>query len=417
MSGGSTRAWRLAGAALFVLGAVGCGGGGGGGSLGSSSGMGSSGTGTTTPTNNVVSVAVSAGPEGDSINTLFTSVAVCVPGTSTCQTIDNIQVDTGSFGLRLLSPVLTLNLPVTTLPSGGSLVECTEFVDGYSWGPVALVDVQIAGETASSVPVQLIGDSRYPSAPADCSSGAPGSEDTVASFGANGILGIGPFAQDCGDFCTQDIPEPAIYYSCSSASVCQSTIVAAASQVQNPVTLFAMDNNGAIIDLPSVGADGAANVSGSLIFGIDTQSNNQSGSQTVVPVATSGADAGLLTTLFNGQTLSASFIDSGSNAMFFEDSSIAPCASANFSNFYCPSSPVMLSAALQLAGSSTATESFTVSSAETLNSTFYAFPELAGSNPTPGSFDWGLPFFFGRRVAVAIQGYTTSAGAGPYIAF
>jgi hypothetical protein len=33
------------------------------------------------------------------------------------------------------------------------------------------------------------------------------------------------------------------------------------------------------------------------------------------------------------------------------------------------------------------------------------------------SFDWGLPFFYGRRVATAIQGYSTSAGTGPYIAF
>jgi len=28
-----------------------------------------------------------------------------------------------------------------------------------------------------------------------------------------------------------------------------------------------------------------------------------------------------------------------------------------------------------------------------------------------------LPFFYGRRVAVAIQGYTTSVGAGPYVAY
>jgi len=35
-------------------------------------------------------------------NMLQTSVTICVPGTSTCQTIDNIQVDTGSQGLRIL---------------------------------------------------------------------------------------------------------------------------------------------------------------------------------------------------------------------------------------------------------------------------------------------------------------------------
>jgi len=34
-----------------------------------------------------------------------------------------------------------------------------------------------------------------------------------------------------------------------------------------------------------------------------------------------------------------------------------------------------------------------------------------------GNFDWGLPFFYNRRVATAITGFTTSAGTGPYIAF
>ncbi len=138
-----------------------------------------------------------------SINVLYTTVTVCLPGTSTCQTIDNIQVDTGSYGLRILAPVLTqtMTFPVLTLGNGSALLECTSFVDGYSWGPVTLADVQVAGETASSVPVQIIGDSRYPSVPTDCSNSAPMAEDTVATFGANGLLGIGPFPQDCGDFC------------------------------------------------------------------------------------------------------------------------------------------------------------------------------------------------------------------------
>jgi hypothetical protein len=401
------RALRFAWLYLACLCAVSCGGGGN--SLGGSGGS-------TTPTNNVVSVTVSGGPENDSLNTLYTTVTVCIPGTSNCQTIDNIQVDTGSFGLRLLAPALMLSLPVAAASTGSALVECTEFIDGYSWGPVALVDVQIAGESASSVPVQLIGDARYPSVPTDCSSGAPESENTVATFGANGILGIGPFAQDCGSFCAADIPEPIMYYSCSTASACVGTTVAVASQVQNPVPLFATDNNGTIITLPMVATDGAANVGGSLIFGIDTQSNNQSGSQTVVPVATSGTYVGLLTTIFNGQTLPASFIDSGSNAIYFDDSNITQCSSSGFAGFYCPSSTVTLTAALQLSGA-TATESFSISNAEMLSAAFMAFPDLGGTNPTPQSFDWGLPFFYGRRVATAIQGYATSAGTGPYVAF
>jgi hypothetical protein len=54
-----------------------------------------------------------------------------------------------------------------------------------------------------------------------------------------------------------------------------------------------------------------------------------------------------------------------------------------------------------------------------LNNNFDAYPELAGTLPAgnAGSFDFGLPFFFGKRVAVVVQGATTTVGTGPYIAF
>jgi hypothetical protein len=264
--------------------------------------------------------------------------------------------------------------------------------------------------------VQIIGDSRYPSVPADCSGSAPTEEDTVATFGANGILGIGPFPSDCGEFCTESVPEPAIYYACSTESACMATTVPEASQVPNPVTLFATDNNGSIITLPSVPSAGTTTLTGSLIFGIDTESNNASGTETVVPIATSGAEAGFITTVFNGTTYPESFIDSGSNGYFFADSSLTPCTGAGFADFYCPSSSTSLSGELQLSSGTSAVD-FDVASAQQINATFFVYPGLGGTNPQPDSFDWGLPFFFGRRVATAIDGYTTSAGNGPYIAY
>ncbi len=101
-----------------------CGGGGSGASL--SPGIGG-GTPPPTPTaDNVVSVVVDAGPSNANVNTLFTSVTVCVPGSTTnCQTIDHIQVDTASFGLRILSAALTLSLPVQPAQNGNALLECT----------------------------------------------------------------------------------------------------------------------------------------------------------------------------------------------------------------------------------------------------------------------------------------------------
>ncbi len=423
---GPIRPVRSALWAALCLSAISCGGGGD--TVAPSGGGSSSGGGSTTPTSNVVSVVVDAGPTLNSadVNTLFTTVTLCVPGSTTnCQTIDHIQVDTGSYGLRILSPVLTLVLPVQTLSTGASLLECTAFVDGYSWGPVALADVQVSGESASSLPIQVIGDPNFSSVPDDCSSVGP-AEDTVAAFGANGILGIGVFAQDCGPNCVSTA-EPQTYYACTSSTVCQATTVSLANQVPNPITFFTTDNNGVIIQLPSVAANGAATVTGSMIFGIDTQSNNKSGNQSVLTLVGSsgnpGQVPGTFTTMFDGQSLTESFLDTGSNGLYFDDSSIAPCTETNFTDFYCPASTQNLTATLQGQNAVSASASFSVANAETLGAddvSLIAFPTLAGPYPTAAdtdSFDWGLPFYYGRTVYTAIEDATTSVGTGPYVAF
>ena len=46
-----------------------------------------------------------------------------------------------------------------------------------------------------------------------------------------------------------------------------------AQQVVNPVTKFAVNNNGVIVQLPPV-TTSAASATGTLVFGIGTQSNN-----------------------------------------------------------------------------------------------------------------------------------------------
>jgi hypothetical protein len=49
----------------------------------------------------------------------------------------------------------------------------------------------------------------------------------------------------------------------------------------------------------------------------------------------------------------------------------------------------------------------------TLAGTFSSASSLNTSN----TFDWGLPFFYGRRVATAIENQQTATGTGPYVAF
>jgi hypothetical protein len=386
---------------------AGCGGGGGGG--------GSSSTPAPTPTQNVQPVIVDAGPAGYP-NILFVSVTVCAPGgTTNCQTIDHVQVDTGSSGLRLFSSVLSpaLSLRQETDASGNPLVACAQFADGYSWGPVKVADIHIAGEQASSVPVQIIGDPGFPAIPSSCSSSGP-PENDVASFGANGLLGLGVFVQDCGPGCVQSAI-PGRYYSCP-ASGCKPVQVALVQQLQNPVALFSGDNNGVVIVLPSIAAAGVATVNGSLIFGIGTQANNGVSGYTILAV---DANTGNLTTIFNNQPFADSYIDTGSNGFFFGTNAFALCAGA-LGDFYCPPAPQNLAATMKGTNGATSPVSFSVGNALQLitgNPSYNAFNNLAGTNSDPSSFAWGLPFFYGRTVFTAIEGKNTPSGAGPYVAF
>lgn len=362
---------------------------------------------------NVQPITVNAGPANNYANGLFTSVTVCAPSSSNCQTINGILVDTGSYGLRLLSSAgggaLTLSLPQQN--SGSNPVgECAPFVSGYTWGPVQSADVKMAGEVASDVPVQII-DPGFAAVPSACSSGGVPESDTLQTLGANGILGVGPFAQDCGGACAQTgAGNPGLYYQCASTS-CSVIAEALSQQVQNPVALFTTDNNGVILELPSLSAP-AASLSGSMVFGIGTQSNNALGSATIFPVNNNGE----FSTTFKGQSYPA-FVDSGSNGFFFLDESLTGLTvCSNNSGFYCPGSQASLSATTD-SGSATANVTFSIANADTLfqNPADFVFNTLGG--PNPGTFDWGLPFFFGRNVFTAIEGKTTPTGSGPFWAY
>ncbi len=401
--------------AAFAL-VQGCGGGSGSGSAATPA--------ATTPSSNTIAPAganvhpISVDPGlGGNINLAFAGVTICAPGSSTnCQTIDNIVVDTGSSGLRILSSALaaTLALGQQTDAIGNPVVECAHFVDGYTWGPVKLADLKLAGEQANRLPIQVIGDPNFPAAPARCAATGLPPKNTVKDLRANGILGLSVFRQDCGNACAQPNNQ-GIYYSCAG-SVCQQTPIPVEQQLQNPVWMFAVNNNGVIIQLPPVPAAGLASVAGSLVFGIGTQANNGLGAATVLGV---DPKSGNFTTLYNGNAYSASFLDSGSNGLFFQDS-IAVCASPSAApGFYCPESTVNGSAAIQGANGASATVNFSIANATTLLAANPGFAALSNLGAPFGanSFDWGLPFFYGRNVYTAIEGASTPAGSGPYVAF
>ena len=395
-----------------------CGGGGGTGAA-----AGSNSPPTAGPAANVATVTVGSGPAAAAgvINTAYVSVTLCVPGTAQCQTVDYVSVDTGSTGLRILASALSAPaaFPARTDNSGNPLAECMQFADGYSWGPVRMADITLSGETASSQSVQIIGDPSFNAAPSGCT-GVGTAENTVAAFGANGVLGVGVFAQDCGRNCVAAPSNPALYYSCPSGGSCQGVAVALLQQVQNPVSQFAADNNGVILELPAPGAAGAATVSGALVFGIDTQSNNQLRTGTVLAV--DPVTGGFITRL-NGSSYPQSVFDSGSSAMFFPDGNTPLCpANSVAPGYYCPASVQQLAATVQGAGSAvTASVTFNIANAAAVlgnNTTFYAFENIGAPNPLgSGYFTWGLPSFYGHDVFVAIEGQSTASGTGPFQAY
>ena len=353
---------------------------------------------------NVLPIVLDRGTDQTAINSPFVTVTVCEPGTQNCRTIDHILLDTGSVGLRISAAAAAgLSLPALPANGGGVVAECTSFASGFTWGSVRTADVRLGGEQASALSVQVMDDpaSAFATVPAACS----GTGSRLFDGGSKGILGVGFSPQDCGRFCA-DSSAADVYFSCKTGG-CTSVAVPVASQVAHPVAALPADNNGLAIVLPDIPPGGAQGLAGSLVLGVGTRSNNQVGALRVF-TADSG---GNFKTTYQGRT-STAFIDSGSNGIFFADSTIPLCSSG----FYCPRSPLSLSATATGINGTSASVPFTVENSAALPfGTSVA--RLGGSVVLGSSFDWGLPFFLGRTVFVAIQGRSTPAGTGPFWAF
>ena len=339
------------------------------------------------------------------------SVTLCIPGTTTCQPVDNILLDTGSVGLRISHRALSLALsPVTD--NGSEVDECYPFSSGSVFGPVVSADVVLGGEPAVTVDVQVSNDT-LPAPSSSCTN-----ISSVTSGGVNGILGIGyPFAPYDGG----------LYYLCPSSGCSSGTSQISCSnsltgsfpcQVANPVFSFPSDNNGILLSLPSLSSGGApAPVYGTLTFGLNTQNDNSLSGLTIYGISASnscGSNDSYLEASFTGGTSgSCGFLDSGSNGLFFGTTTFNVCN--NNTSWYCPS-PSPASISLTLTGANNTTGSFALSvlSESTIaNTNNIAWNDLAGPYGNTNTFDAGLPFFFGRTVAV---GYQTES-QNPFWAF
>jgi hypothetical protein len=439
---------------------------------------------------NAIALNVNLGPENNYVNGIFVTVKVCEPGTTVCDTVPNVLLDTGSVGLRVLSGAISnLTLPPALDPATNDpFYECVQYGDlSYTWGPMQMASVQLGGESAlqlpgttanSGVPIQVIAQGVTPPGTVYYATGSttyatidnpclvyPGTtnqptgginDDTVVNLGSNGILGVRNFVNDCGDYCAGIGVSPSVEgfpYLILDSGNYWLELIAVTDQASNPVPAFSStDTNGVVLSLPFIPATGQATAAGTLTFGIGTQANN------AVPNTADyyglDCDGDFLQATFNGVTYpdvasqvycqpeNSSFLDSGSNALYFLDpGTLSTATGVTVTNcadngWYCTgSSTLNLSGNLGLtlygmnpmtlgAGNS-GVVSLSIASADSLldnNNNYAGFSNLAGSSISTGEtaaddiLDLGLPFFFGRPVYVGIAGSSTTYPYG-YWAF
>ena len=394
---------------LFLL--IGCG------SKGSDSSSSGSGVSITVTGDNALPLSVNGSHCSGSayINEPCVSVTVCDPtNPNSCQTISDILLDTGDIGLRVfktvLKPALLSTFTQVTATNGDPIAECVQYADGsLNWGPVEMANVVLAKEMPVLVPIQVI-DSTFANGQIVCQN--PNTTPAISGF--NGSLGMGFWLQDCGSPCASNTNNGQ-YYSCNGSN-CSSPQVTLNKQVQNPVALLPVDNNGVMVILPSVPSSGALYANGALVLGIGTQMNNVP-SKTIQVYDTD--TSGNFTTHFNGKPYS-SFIDSGSNGLFFPPSGLPlPNCSSPYSGWFCPSSTQNLSATATGDNVGDSVVDFQIGNIVRLtNSPNNAYVNIGGSAPV---FDWGLPFFLGRTVFIGIEGQQAPilgpTATGPYWAF
>jgi hypothetical protein len=392
-----------------------CGGGGGGNNSSNNSNSSSSSGGTvTTPiintSVNAIPIVANGGMSGSYINALMGSINICQPNTQNCYTVNNVLFDTGSEGVRILASALPANFLNPIATTNGNEDECAAFADGVTFGDVALAQVQLGGLTSSSIPIQIIGQSSY-SIPTSCSNMGT-SMQTASTLGANGIVGIGPFQEDCGSGCALKSNNN-YYYSCQSGTGCSSIAMPTTQQVTNPIIAMPTYNNGTVISLPNISISGVNSVNGYIYMGIGSATNNTY-TVNVIPLNS----VGQMNVNYKGTIYPNSFVDSGSSVYGLIDSTMNTC-SVSGNNFFCPGGlvniPIVASDTNNVQNISS---QITVNDATTLlYSGNIVFNDLA--TPLVGTLsngvDLGLSFFFGKNIITGINGKTSNFGVGPYV--
>jgi hypothetical protein len=360
---------------------------------------------------NVLPFSVGAGLCASVPNTPCVAVTICQSGTNNCQTIDNLQIDSASVGLRVFRSLLNFQ-PQLVASGGGTLTRCEPFAGGDSvWGPVAMVDLKMGGEPAVRVPVELI-DFDFAPAPPQCSAQQTTQDVNPTQMGVNGIIGLSLLTEDCGPACAS-VANNGAYFSCANGS-CQPTTTT--TQIQNPIALLPADNNGMILQTQGIPPAGATGATGQLILGIGTRPNNQPKGITALPATSNDSYAAVSTTSGSVNNMPAIF-DSGTSYLTFPTN--LPACGGQLSEYLCPPSTESLTATVSGSGGTpTLNVTFQVGNALTLfqsNSRYGAFDDVGSPALTSDNiFIYGFSFFYGRSIYFGIEGASSPLGQGPY---
>jgi hypothetical protein len=347
--------------------------------------------------------AVDPGASGRDIP--FVSVVVC-DASNRCVKVPHVMVDSGSVGLRLRAkPLAGLHLQPLPFASDAQLDECTPFLTGVMWGSVEQATVELGGEPPIQLPIEVFGGgspapTTMPTICADFGSNA----SNLLGFKANGILGIQGL-EKIGN----------LYYACrgSACTIEPTASVPAAELIVNPVSKFDdSDDNGVILTLPSVPANGLPSAQGTLTFGLDTQDDNRTTG--FVPLATDGNFS--MNVVVQGVAYSSSTIDSGSNGIFGPFSLPYDSATTSFDPTTPQVVPITLENQTGTLPAVSVSSSITIANSQVLaDPSSYALDDYGAYSSTSNQILLGLPYFFGRSVAFAMSGKTSGLGTGPII--
>lgn len=340
------------------------------------------------------------------VNSPCVSVTICDNNNQNCSTVDNVLLDTGSYGLRIFSSLLNQNTINALNPiknNNNPIGECVSYGDGsQNWGQVVSANIQLSSSAiASNVPMQLI-NSSWNTPPSSCSNATTSPSD----FLYNGVLGVGVYVQDGGQ-----------YYICNGSNCNTSYSMPTNQQVANPIAFLPSNNNGITISFPNISNSGDNNVTGVLNFGVNTNTQNTVTTNNVYQ-ANLSQGLPLFSSTYNGNSYYA-FLDTGTNTLSLTNPNVTQCGSP-YTGFLCPSSQTTLN--LSNLNSQNQPIPTTINIANTislLNTGNSVFNNIGTSLSFSGAniIDYGLPYFFGKNVQIVFNGANSNLGNGPFWAW